>query len=1421
MDSSQGASDCNPSTSLQSHDGNVLANKLDSSKLKALFQNFNLDMTQILQDMEEEFKEICAQLPQGYNHKMRNEVNRLNTFENLQSYSSYSPEEMAENGFFDTGVKSSIQCFCCGLVLCKMSVRKDPHMVHLESKPDCDFIKGVEVGNIPKYAVKVQRSKSVDVDKTSLYSTEEDRLESYKDWPEFSKGDTAALAQAGFYFTGIIDAVQCFCCGGCLAYWEEGDDPWKEHARWFPECKYLQARISQEEAEQFIKDYDGFYKVQAKHYCSDDWMKSQVEDTTEVEGIVTSIFITEDCRLDSLKVWPGLGKGSPTVLAKCGFFYSGKGEAVKCIQCGVMITDWEPESTSEDLRRRHSESCPFYTDTSLEGGHMERSSTAACKGEEVCLQDRPARSLEDPPVNVAENRTEDKGLQEAKRLQSELRELYNSAAFRKIFPFPDSPNVSPDLKHVFASLPLVKKNLRNQPVQKVGVPVLLKNLSCITVIEGEAGSGKSALLRRIAILWASGNCPVLRRFKLVFHLSLNTSQKDQSLSAMISEQLCLAQMDVSEQFVEEAVRKLNNQVLFLLDDCGTMDAIPQCVEQLMLGNHINNTSIVIGIQTHRSAKVRQYASTVLEIGQFPGYSTLFILKKLFSHDLQLAEEFCVKLGLSKTLQEILKTPLFALVICALWIQTPKMDVDESVVFWEYLHLSLKKHSYQVGNLTALGDLALDGIFSSRYEFSREDLTDSGVDENDVLHSGLLSKFTANLLKPVYRFFHCHFQEFVAARRLAELLQSDSAESQKRGHGYLKQIDTYLQVRCNYKYFLDYTCISSPVAATEIVSHMVSYATHKGFYDSNSVSNKNVERYPDLFVTEQAFKATLQLGDFEDVLFESLLNYVLNIAYGSQCVSSCTPHILKLFTGKSLKLSESSCKKNINKFTEEHPEVLSLVQDLEITLSGNKELKLPDFYKLEKLLENQAKPGAIEEEFAPVYQPLDSFIENAEANLCFINKYGKTIQRFLPDCMVGVFVKAANKYTLPVLRLIIQNCEKIQEEDLRNFVAILAVTEQVDVSVIDSEGFLENIQSAVDKHSRIFRKITIRNSPLTRKEEELLTAMSALEALDVNFTSLPECLISNLDKLIYLKEIRLSTSTKTNIFEKMPDGVRNLPIEKLIIEGVDLTKEHNKLAFLIRHFPKLKVFHLQCKECPGFPSIVTSLTHCEELENVSFKGFTPTAEDISAFAASLKKFTKLRILTVPSQETTVDKEAAHSLALALGFLRNLEELKFPSSLGMKATISTAIDQFRYLPHLKVLSMAYCLEDSSLLHLAKATKEGHLEALQELELPVNHDITDSGWRNFFLTLDRMPHLAKLAVSRMYTHNLKPSASTVRAFVQCVSRLPSLLNMVMFGWLLDSEDLNLFDAMKKEHPQSKCLTISWKWVLPFQPVIKQEDF
>ena len=38
---------------------------------------------------------------------------------------------------------------------------------------------------------------------------------------------------------GHLDYVRCFFCNGGLCNWEADDEPWTEHARWFPDCGFL------------------------------------------------------------------------------------------------------------------------------------------------------------------------------------------------------------------------------------------------------------------------------------------------------------------------------------------------------------------------------------------------------------------------------------------------------------------------------------------------------------------------------------------------------------------------------------------------------------------------------------------------------------------------------------------------------------------------------------------------------------------------------------------------------------------------------------------------------------------------------------------------------------------------------------------------------------------------------------------------------------------------------------------------------------------------------------------------------------------------------------------------------------------------------------------------------------------------------
>ena len=53
-----------------------------------------------------------------------------------------------------------------------------------------------------------------------------------------------------YFFKGEVDNVRCFFCDGGLRSWEHNDDPWLEHARWFPKCGYLRTK----KGEEYVKE---------------------------------------------------------------------------------------------------------------------------------------------------------------------------------------------------------------------------------------------------------------------------------------------------------------------------------------------------------------------------------------------------------------------------------------------------------------------------------------------------------------------------------------------------------------------------------------------------------------------------------------------------------------------------------------------------------------------------------------------------------------------------------------------------------------------------------------------------------------------------------------------------------------------------------------------------------------------------------------------------------------------------------------------------------------------------------------------------------------------------------------------------------------------------------------------------------------
>ncbi|KAL3882586.1 hypothetical protein ACJMK2_028916 [Sinanodonta woodiana] len=71
------------------------------------------------------------------------------------------------------------------------------------------------------------------------YAVPSARKESFRTWPKYITVKPKDLAEAGFFYEGVGDTVKCYYCGGGLRYWDPGDEPWTEHAKWYPSCPHI------------------------------------------------------------------------------------------------------------------------------------------------------------------------------------------------------------------------------------------------------------------------------------------------------------------------------------------------------------------------------------------------------------------------------------------------------------------------------------------------------------------------------------------------------------------------------------------------------------------------------------------------------------------------------------------------------------------------------------------------------------------------------------------------------------------------------------------------------------------------------------------------------------------------------------------------------------------------------------------------------------------------------------------------------------------------------------------------------------------------------------------------------------------------------------------------------------------------------
>ncbi|XP_035744379.1 baculoviral IAP repeat-containing protein 1 isoform X2 [Egretta garzetta] len=1129
--------------------------ELSPAGLQAYFPHAGFDFCMFVKNREAEFQEARKQLQKSYNPTMRNEHNRLKSFLSYTSYSSWSLTEMAAAGFYHTLVKSSVQCFCCGLVLFSTKVRYTPYEQHKKFRPTCEFILGKEVGNISKYDVRVQKLEKNPAEHALRYSTEDARLQSFDGWPFYARGTKPdSLARAGFFFTGKKDTVQCFACGGCLGNWEDGDDPWREHAKWFPECEFLQSKKSSEEIKKYIETYSGFVGVVGRHFTASCIRENL---STAAGDLVLNIFEDEGVRLDSFKTWPAEARVEATALAKAGFFYTGKGDMVQCFNCAGCLQEWEE---GENPVEGHAKWFPNSNCLEVLGKSLKERPESPSMLQSA--QQTPCKeNLEEKATvhSVGADMTfvESQCLQEAKNLTEQLTEAYNDKSFRKLFSFGNSNHLAIDLKLLYGDLSVVSKDINDQPIQHLFLHEILVNLNSTIVLEGEAGSGKTALLRKIALLWASGCCPILSRFKFVFYLSLTCTRPDQSMADIICNQPGGFVGPLTETTLRDVIQPLKNQVLFLLDDYSEVNSVPQVVEELIQRNHLYQHCLVVAVRTDRMREIRKYATTTLSITEFPVSSTLYTLKKLFSYNIDLVERFLVQLELEKSMQTVLKTPLFMVSLAAYWVQYPKGNIiSGEAIFKAYLLYHLLKHSEEREHVLAMfsscGELALTGLFKPSFDFMEYDLSEAGVDGDEAVRLGLLSKFTAQRLHPVYKFFHPLFQEFLAGRRLSELLVSDEKEKLEQGLQYLQQINTFRKIAGRYNFLLDYACSFSSKAVPQIISYLFKLIDCKESLESQSENDEDLQHHSDLPM-KMLFIDQLHFFDSKLVLavfIQYLLNFATSVVYKSNTVSLCAPIILQFLRGKNIMLGSLFLPQNSElRFFQDYPESLSLPSSFQLVVQGSKHKQEFNVSELGACYSSLEMP-TIDRDYAPAFTLCNDFAQKIKEEEKTVNTFFSMTRRHLPDFTVFPFLFTTGK--MPLLKCSFSNISSFHEADLRNLMTLFSVSDYIELELYNSPGFIEVIRPAIEQYREHFKKCGLYHLNLSKTEQELLLSMPFVECLEINEKEMPELLFSNLDKFSCLEELSVSQRENCNVFDTIPDGFKNLcNMKKLLISTMKL------------------------------------------------------------------------------------------------------------------------------------------------------------------------------------------------------------------------------------------------------------------------------
>ncbi|XP_077163780.1 E3 ubiquitin-protein ligase XIAP isoform X2 [Paroedura picta] len=353
--------------------------------------------------------------------ELTKECSRLQTFTTFPNYCPVSALTLARAGFFYTGEGDKVRCFSCHATVEEWQQGDSAAGRHKTVSPNCVFINSMNcwengihssLSNTHQlsedcFANTTQQQSSnsssdlhadyllrsgqvVDLSdslypRTPAMCTVKARLRSFYNWPTDCPIKPADLANAGLYYTGIADQVECFCCGGRLKNWEPCDQAWSEHRRHFPKCL-------------FVLGHDvGNIENVPNQSSSAELDRSEAHNPRLPKNPSMAGY---EARLKSFITW----RYSVTKeqLAQAGFYSIGDGDNVLCFHCGGGLREWRADDDPWEQHSQWFPGCNYLLEE---------------KGQDYVNNVQLTRSLQDSTIKDTENASRIGGLSTEEQLR--------------------------------------------------------------------------------------------------------------------------------------------------------------------------------------------------------------------------------------------------------------------------------------------------------------------------------------------------------------------------------------------------------------------------------------------------------------------------------------------------------------------------------------------------------------------------------------------------------------------------------------------------------------------------------------------------------------------------------------------------------------------------------------------------------------------------------------------------------------------------------------------------------------------------------------------------------------------------------------------------------------------------------------------